>query len=162
MNIREATADDWAAIWPFFHRIVAEGATYTLDPDTGRDAGRQLWMQAPPGRTTVAVDDDGTVLGTAKISRNQQGPGAHVANGSYMVAPEHRGRGVARALCEDSLERARAAGFRGMQFNAVVETNEHAVRLYESLGFHVVGTVPGGFHHPQEGYVGLHVMYRAL
>lgn len=93
---------------------------------------------------------------------NRPGNGDHIASASYMVDPVHAGRGVGRALCAYTLEWARAAGFRGMQFNAVVECNEPAVRLYQSLGFEVVGTVPGAFRHPREGYVGLHVMYREL
>lgn len=162
MLIREATPQDWPAIWPFFHEIVAAGDTYTYPLDLGEEQGRDLWLLTPPNRTVVAVDDAGTVLGTAKMNNNQMGNGAHVASASYMVAPAHSGQGVGRALCQYSLDWARAAGFRRIQFNAVVETNAHAVRLYESLGFEVLGTLPEGFHHPAEGYVGLHIMHRAL
>ncbi|MEV3988979.1 GNAT family N-acetyltransferase [Streptomyces sp. NPDC049837] len=163
MSIREATADDWPAIWPFFHTIVAAGDTFTYPLDLGQEEARDWWLLAAPNRTVVAVDDEsGTVLGTAKMNRNQAGNGAHIASASYMTDPAYGGRGVGRALVEYSLEWARAAGFRGMQFNAVVETNVHAVRLYERLGFGIVGTVPDAFKHPTEGYVGLHVMYRPL
>ncbi|KUJ69105.1 GCN5 family acetyltransferase [Streptomyces albus subsp. albus] len=162
MLIREATPGDWDAIWPFFHRIVAAGETFTYPLDLDRDRGRDWWLLAPPNRTVVAVDDDGTVLGTAKMNTNQMGNGAHVASASYMVDPAHAGRGVGRALCEYTLDWARAAGYRAMQFNAVVESNTHAVSLYRSLGFEVLGTVPEGFHHPELGYVGLHIMYRPL
>ncbi|MGI8333717.1 GNAT family N-acetyltransferase [Actinomadura scrupuli] len=113
-------------------------------------------------RPVVAIDEAGRVLGTAKMNNNQAGNGSHVASASYMVDPANSGRGVGRALCEYTLEWARAAGFRAMQFNAVVETNVRAVSLYESLGFEVVGTVPVGFRHPTKGYVGLHVMRRAV
>ncbi|MER8184654.1 GNAT family N-acetyltransferase [Kitasatospora sp. NPDC094015] len=162
MLIREATADDWPAIWPFFRRIVAAGETFTYPTGLAQEEARGWWLLAAPDRTVVAVDGSGTVLGTAKMNRNQQGNGSHVASASYLVDPEHGGRGVGRALCTHTLEWARAAGFRSMQFNAVVETNEHAVKLYRSLGFEVVGTVPEGFRHPTLGYVGLHVMHRAL
>ena len=96
------------------------------------------------------------------MNPNQMGNAAHVASASFMVDPEHSGRGVGRALCEEALRWAASAGFRGMQFNAVVASNTRAVGLYESLGFQVVGTVPEGFLHPRLGYVGLHIMYRAL
>lgn len=120
---------------------------------------RAMWTPPTPGGTLVAVED-GRVLGAAKIIPNQQGNGAHVANGSFMVAPEARGRGVARALGEAALVFARAAGFKAMQFNAVVETNTVAVALWEKLGFRIVGTVPDAFDHPTHGLVGLHIMYR--
>ncbi|MGW2850343.1 N-acetyltransferase family protein, partial [Streptomyces sp. NPDC001274] len=118
-------------------------------------------LQAP-NRTVIAVDEEGTVLGTAKMNNNQSGNGAHIASASYMVDPAHAGRGVGRALCEHTLEWARTEGFRAMQFNAVVETNVNAVSLYRSLGFEILGTVPEGFEHPREGFVGLHVMHRRL
>ncbi|WP_333768890.1 GNAT family N-acetyltransferase [Streptomyces sp. IBSBF 2435] len=162
MPIREATAEDWPAIWPFFHRIVTEGETFTYPADLTEDQGRDWWLLSPPYRTVVAVDDAGTVLGTAKMNRNHMGNGSHIASASYMVDPAHSGRGVGRALCAYSVRWARAAGYRAMQFNAVVETNTHAVKLYRSLGFVVIGTLPEGFRHPEAGYVGLHIMHLAL
>ncbi|WP_175407892.1 GNAT family N-acetyltransferase [Streptomyces sp. TRM64462] len=161
-EIREAGAGDWPAIWPFFQQIVAAGETFTYPADLTAEEARGWWLLDPPNRTVVAVDAAGTVVGSAKMNRNQAGNGAHIASASYMVDPAHGGRGVGRALVEYSLEWARAAGFRGMQFNAVAETNKHAVRLYENLGFRIVGTVPGAFRHPVEGYTGLHVMFREL
>jgi L-amino acid N-acyltransferase YncA len=162
MVIRDATAGDWPAIWPVFRRIVAAGETYTYDREIGEQPARESWMLEPPGRTVVAVGSDGDVLGTAKMGPNQSGPGAHVATASFMVDPERAGRGVGRALGEDALDWARAAGYRAMQFNAVVETNARAIALWRSLGFQIIGTVPEGFHHPAAGYVGLHVMYRRV
>jgi L-amino acid N-acyltransferase YncA len=162
MLIRDATARDWPAIWPFLRQIVAAGETFTLDRDLDEDEARAIWMLEPPGRTVVAIAPDGTVLGSAKMNPNQRGPGAHIASASYMVDPAHAGRGVGRALGEETLEWARREGYRAMQFNAVVETNARAVHLWRSLGFEVLGTLPEGFHHPTEGYVGLHIMYRRL
>ena len=161
-EIREATAADWPAIWPFFHQIVQVGETYCYDPKMDEQTGRQIWMTTPPSRTFVAVDADGTVLGSAKMGPNQQGPGAHVATASFMVDPARARRGVGRALGEHAMTWAREAGFRGMQFNAVAESNTRAVALWRALGFELIGTIPGGFRHPSLGYVGLYVMYRPL
>ena len=160
--IRDATDDDWAAIWPFLHEIVAAGETYTYPLDLTEPDARALWMLAPPSRTTVAVDDDGTVLGSAKMNPNHAGNGSHIASASFMVDPAHSGRGVGRALGEDMIAWATDEGYRLIQFNAVVETNTAAVKLWKSLGFEVVGTLPDGFNDPVNGYVGLHVMYRRL
>ncbi|MFJ1844913.1 MULTISPECIES: GNAT family N-acetyltransferase [unclassified Streptomyces] len=162
MLIREATSGDWAAIWPFFHEIVAAGETFTYPLDLAESEARSWWLLESPNRTVVAVDDDGTVLGTAKMNNNHMGNGAHIAGASYMVDPGHSGQGVGRALCTYTLDWARSSGFRAMQFNAVVETNTHAVRLYHSLGFEILGTLPEGFNHPKQGFVGLYIMYRRL
>jgi GNAT superfamily N-acetyltransferase len=121
-----------------------------------------MWLHDRSGRTFVAVDADGTVLGTAEIHPNHGGPASHIANAGFMVDSDHAGRGVGRALGEHVIAQARADGYRAMQFNAVVETNTHAVALWRSLGFEILATVPEAFHHPVEGYVGLHIMYRGL
>lgn len=162
MVIRDATADDWPQIWPFLRQIVSEGETYAYDPDMDEATARELWLVGPPARTIVAVRDDGKVVGTANMYANRPGPGSHVASASFMVDPQAAGAGVGRALGEEALQWARRSGFRAMQFNAVVETNERAVALWRSLGFEIIGTVPDAFRHPTEGYVGLHVMYRPL
>ena len=162
MLIRDATNADWPVIWPFVHQIVAAGDTFTYDPKLGKAEAEAMWMVSAPGRVVVAAADGGDVVGTANMYANRSGPGAHIASASYMVEPVHRGRGVGRALVVDSLRWARACGFRGMQFNAVAQTNTYALRLYETLGFTVLGTVPGGFRHPLQGDVGLHVMFCPL
>ena len=160
MEIREATDDDRDQIWPFFQRIVLEGETYAYPEDLTYESARDLWFE-PGGHVVVAVDGP-TVLGSAKTGPNRPGRGRHVSTASFMVAPAAAGRGVGRALGEYVLGWARDAGFRSMQFNAVVETNTAAVHLWRSLGFEVIGTVPEAFNSRRHGYVGLHVMYRRL
>lgn len=162
MHIREAVAGDWPSIWPFLHEIVAAGETYTWPRDITSEDARSNWLRPLPDRALVALSGDGAVVGTAKMGPNQQGPGAHVATASFMVAPGHAGRGVGRALGSHVLEQARLDGFRAMQFNAVVSTNTRAVALWKSLGFEIIGTIPEAFLHPRKGYVGLHVMHQFL
>jgi L-amino acid N-acyltransferase YncA len=162
MLIREATPDDWPAIWSFMRHIVAAGETFCWDRDLSEQSARLYWLRDPPCRTVVAVGPGGTILGTAESGPNHGGPAAHVASAGFMVAPEHSGHGVGRALGGHVLDQARADGFHAMQFNAVVETNAPAVRLWRSLGFEVLATVPEAFCHPVDGYVGLHIMYRRL
>jgi GNAT superfamily N-acetyltransferase len=161
MEIRPAREADWSLIYPFFSAIVAEGRTYAYPDGLSADDARPLWMEGPPGRTVVAVDGP-TVLGSAKMGPNRPGRGAHIATGSFMIDPQAQGRGIGRALGEHVVAWARAAGYRGIQFNAVVETNHAAVRLWQSLGFRVLTTVPGAFDDAEQGYVGLHVMFLDL
>lgn len=161
MLIREYIEGDWDAIWPIFREVVAACDTFVYDPGWTSDEARNVWVEAPPGRTVVACDGE-RILGTAKIGPNRPGPGSHVATASFMVASEARGRGIGRALGEYALEWAREQGYTAMQFNAVVESNVAAVRLWQALGFQIIGTVPQAFAHRKLGRVGLHIMYRRL
>lgn len=160
LTIRHATAEDWPAIWAVMAPIVAAGETYTVDRDISPGAARAFWMRSD-GRVYVAVTG-GTVVGTAKLVRNFDGPASHVANASFMVEAAAGRRGIGRALGEHVLAEARAAGFRAMQFNAVVSSNTAAVALWQSLGFEILATVPEAFDSPTHGLVGLHVMHRKL
>ncbi|HEX7135664.1 MAG TPA: GNAT family N-acetyltransferase [Iamia sp.] len=162
IEVRPATAEDWPAIWPIWRAVVEAGETYVWEASAMTEAdARAAWMLPSPAEVLVAVDD-GVVVGTAEIRPNQVGRGSHVANASFMVAPAAAGRGVGRALAVEVLDRARAAGYRAMQFNAVVATNVRAIALWEAMGFSVVGRVPGAFRHAREGEVDLLVMHRRL
>lgn len=161
MEIREATAQDWPDIWPFFIEVVRAGETYAFDPDLTPDEGRAMWMEKPPGQTVVAVEG-GVVLGSAKMGPNRPGRGDHVGTASFMVDPAAERRGVGRALAAYAVDWHRTQGYAGIQFNAVVETNAAAVHLWRSVGFEIVGTVPGAFRSRTHGPVGLHVMYLPL
>jgi len=162
MVIREATAQDWPAIWSILKEAGTAGETLTWDPGRTQARARAGWMREPPGRTIVAVDEAGRVIGSANTHPVHHGPGSHVANAGFVVQAARRGEGVGRALCARVLEQARADGYRAMQFNAVVETNTPAIRLWRSFGFQILATVPEAFRHPVHGYVGLHVMYKRL
>jgi ribosomal protein S18 acetylase RimI-like enzyme len=160
-GIRRATDEDWSQIWPIFHEVTAAGDTFVYDPDTDEDTARGWWLAPPPDQTWVAADDD-AVLGVYIIGPNHGGPGAHIANASYMVSAAARGRGIGRRLVEHSLERLRAAGYLGVQFNAVAASNVYAIKLYHDLGFETIAAVPHGFRHPAQGLVDLLIMYREL
>jgi GNAT superfamily N-acetyltransferase len=160
MLIRPANASDHDALWHILEPVIRAGETYTLPRDMSQDAALAYWTG--PAHEVFVAEDAGEILGTYFLQANQRGGGAHVANCGYLTAPTATGRGVARAMCSHSLEWARQRGFRAMQFNFVVSTNARAVRLWESLGFAVLGRLPEAFLHPAEGYVDALVMYRAL
>ena len=161
--VRDYDDADWQQVWPIIEQVVRAGDTFPYPTDLGEADARAIWLDnGPAGRATVALDGDGRVLGTAKMGRNRPGPGAHVSTASYMVSAAARGKGVGRALVVDSLEWAREAGYAAMQFNAVVEDNLGAVRLYEDLGFRIVGTVPEAHQLPDGRRVGLHIMHIAF
>jgi L-amino acid N-acyltransferase YncA len=160
MKIRRATDADRDAIWNIFHSVVATGDTYAIDPNISRTDALQYWY----GNHTDAyvAETDGRIVGTYTLRPNQAGGGSHVANAGFMVSPDARTQGIGRAMAEHCLSNARRLGYRAMQFNFVVSTNESAVRLWQNLGFEIVGTLPGAFRHPQKGYVDVHVMYCSL
>lgn len=160
MIIRRATEADFDAIWPIFQQIVSAGDSYAYPSDTNQTQAQHLWMTVPAA--TYVAEIQGQILGTYYIKTNQQGPGAHVCNCGYMVAPAARGQGLATAMCEHSQTIARDMGFSAMQFNFVASTNIGAVRLWENLGFETVGRLPKAFNHPVEGYVDALVMYKWL
>jgi GNAT superfamily N-acetyltransferase len=161
MQIREFVEADWPRVWPIVREVVRAADTFAYDPAMTEAQARAAWIEALPGLTVVAIEDD-RILGTARMGPNRPGPGSHIATASFMVTADARGRGVGAALCRFALDWARERGFAGMQFNAVVETNRVAVAIYKRLGFRLIGTVPAAFAHPTQGRVGLHIMYREL
>lgn len=161
VTVRRSAETDWPEVWTIVAEVVAGQETFPYEPSMSEEDARSMWLVPAPGRTTVAVRD-GRVVGTANTYANRPGPGSHIASGSFMVGRAARGRGVGRPLVEDALTWATALGFAGMQFNAVVEGNTAAERLYADLGFTIIGTVPGAFDSPTRGRVGLHVMFRPL
>jgi L-amino acid N-acyltransferase YncA len=160
VSIREARDADEAAIWRILEPIIRDGSTYTLPADMSERDGIKYWRA--PAHEVFVAESEGEIVGTYFMRPNQAGGGAHVANCGYMTAPWAIGRGIARAMCLHSLEHARVRGYRAMQFNFVVSTNERAVRLWHECGFAIVGRLPLAFKHPHHGYVDVLVMYRTL
>ena len=158
--IRAACAADQTAIWAILEPTIRAGETFALPRDMGEADAIGYWTGL--GRAAFVAEADGRVVGTYFLRGNQLGGGDHVANAAYATDPSQRGRGIARRMAEHSLEAARASGFLAMQFNFVVSSNESAVHLWESLGFEVVGRLPGAFRHPRLGFVDALVMFRRL
>ena len=160
MLIRPAVPEDADSIWRVLAPTIRTGETYALPVDMTREDALGYWWS--PEHEVFVAEEREVILGTYYLRPNQRGGGAHVANGAYMVSPAATGRGIAQRMCEHSLEHARARGFLALQFNFVVSTNERAVRLWERLGFAIVGRVPRAFRHPTAGLVDALVMHRAL
>jgi ribosomal protein S18 acetylase RimI-like enzyme len=160
MLIRPFHEKDADALWSILEPIIRAGETYTQPRDMDRESALAYWLS--PAHEVFVAEDNAEIVGTYFLQANQQGGGAHVANCGYITAPRATRRGVARAMCAHSLERARERGFRAMQFNFVISTNERAVRLWQSFGFEIVGRLPGAFQHPTQGFVDAFVMYRRL
>ena len=160
LNIRPAAAGDRDAIWSIIGPVIRAGETYTIDRDLSEGEALAYWLGSD--KAVFVAEEAGTILGTYYLRANQRGGGAHVANCGYMTGEAAAGRGVARAMAAHSFDEARARGFRAMQFNFVVSVNDRAVRLWQSLGFDIVGRLPDAFDHPARGYVDALVMHRML
>ncbi|MCM2129966.1 GNAT family N-acetyltransferase [Larsenimonas rhizosphaerae] len=160
LTLRPTTAEDRDAVLAILLPILATGETYALPRDMTDDEAWHYWFTLAEG--CWVAEQEGTVVGCYYLRSNARGGGDHVCNCGYIVAPEARGQGVAATLCQHSLKQARSHGFRAMQFNCVVSTNEGAVRLWQRHGFDIVGRLPGAFHHPGHGYVDALVMYQDL
>ena len=160
LNIREITGEEFELVWPLFRDVIAAGDTYAYDASTSFETARRYWTE-PPTRAFVA-EEDGEITGTYMLRPAQPGLGNHVANAGYMVAPSQRRKGIARRLCEHSIETARAAGFTAMLFSFVIATNEGAIRLWQEFGFTVVGRIPKAYRHATRGLVDTLLMHRFL
>ena len=161
IDISPATASDWPAIWEIIRPIIREGETLAIPRDADEAAARAYWM-ASDKNVFVARDEAGAIVGSYTLRANGIGPAAHVANAGYAVRADQRGKGIAQMLCRHSIAMARVRDYRAMQFNMVVSTNERAVRLWQHMGFAIVGTLPGAFAHPTRGYVDAYVMFQTL
>jgi L-amino acid N-acyltransferase YncA len=159
-KIRPAIDADQDPVWQIFHEVVSAGDTYTFDPQMSREDALGYWFRSDTH--TYVAENGGRIVGTYTLRANQPGAGAHVANAAFMVPSSARGQGVGRGMAEHCLSEARRLGFRAMQFNFVVSTNESAIHLWQQLGFEIVGTLPGAFRHPARGYVDVYVMFRSL
>jgi len=160
LGIFPATDSDRDAIWAILEPMIRSGETYTLPRDLSKQQALDYWFDAE--KEIFVCKENGELLGTYFLKANQQGGGAHVANCGYVTAPAAQGRGIARQMCLHSMDRARERGFRALQFNFVISTNQRAIKLWSDLGFKIVGRLPLAFEHPTQGFVDALIMYRPL
>lgn len=161
VRVRRLEERDWPAVWSFMEPVIRSGASYPYAMDMDDAGARHKWLEVTEA-AYVAEDEDGNIIGSYYIAPNQPTLGAHVANCGYLVAESARGKGVATAMGRHSLEEAVRLGYRAMQFNLVVATNTASKRVWEKIGFDVVGILPGAFKHAKHGYVDAYVMYKVL
>jgi L-amino acid N-acyltransferase YncA len=164
-RIELATEKDWPGIWAIFRDVISTGDTFAYAPETTEAEAHDLWMRRGThgtGAEPYIVRDGEEIVGTFTLRPNHHGLGSHVANAGYMVKASHRGRGIARAMCQFSIEEARRQGYLSMQFNYVVSTNTKAVELWQSMGFAIIGIAPKSYRHAQFGLVDIYIMHRML
>ena len=161
VEVRAYKSDDWPAVWGIVEPVFRAGRTYAIPTDVTEAAAHDFWIEKP-AVTFVAIEPEGRIVGTYFLKANRPGPGDHVANCGYIVDPDAQGQGIASAMCRHSLHEAAELGFQAMQYNFVVATNEAAIAVWRREGFEIVGTLPGAFRHPDDGYVDAYVMFRTL
>jgi len=160
MKIRLASENDMDAVWEIFQIIISTGDTYVFEPDTPEADLQKYWF-ASYMRTYVA-EINGQIAGTYIIKPNQSGLGNHIANCSYMVHPQFRGKGIGGTMCQHSIDIAKQSNYKAIQFNLVISSNITAIKLWKKYGFEIVGTIPKAFRHKTLGFVDAHVMYLGL
>ena len=158
--IRKALSTDQEAIWQISKEVISTGDTYTFAPDASREELLSFWFGKD--KHTYVVVEKNEVLGMCLIKPNQPGLGSHIANAAYMVSDKAEGQGIGKALCLFSLDEAKQLGFQAMQFNIVIKSNDRAVKLWQKLGFQIIGEIPEAFNHKQLGLTNAYIMYRKL
>ncbi|MFZ1806106.1 MAG: GNAT family N-acetyltransferase [Cyclobacteriaceae bacterium] len=160
LEIRAFEESDKDAVWNIIHKVIANGETYVFHPDSSRDKMLAYWL-ASDKQIYVAVLE-GVVVGTFTLKSNQPDRGSHIANASYMVSPDLEGKGIGTFMAKYSLEEARRLGYLALQFNIVIKSNEHAVKLWKKVGFDIIGEIPNAFNHPKLGMTNAYIMYKSL
>ena len=160
IEIRKAASADQQAVWQIIKVVISTGDTYVFDPHSPEDEMIAYWFS--PEKYVYVAEEDGEILGTYWIKSNQPGLGSHVGNGAYMVSPKAKGKGIGRLMAEHSIEEARRIGFKSIQFNFVVKSNEVAVNLWKRVGFEIIGEIPEAFNHRELGLTNAYIMYKKL
>lgn len=141
MHIRTATRADADALLSI-HNHYVETSTIIFDIIARTHEQQLAWIDEHSGGhpATVAVADDGTVLGYGSLSRYRSRPAyAMTVEDSVYVLPGAQGQGVGHALLADLIERAHRHGFHSL-IARIAGGNDASIALHSSLGFTVVGT----------------------
>ena len=160
IEIRKAKLEDQDQIWEIIREVIASGDTYVFSPDSPKEKMLSYWCGQDKHTYVATIDDK--VVGTFVIKDNQPDLGSHIANASYMTSPSATGQGVGKTMGEFSLVEAKRLGYKAMQFNIVISSNQKAVRLWEKLEFKIIGEIPEAFNHKQHGLTNAFIMYRKL
>ena len=160
MTIRLANPTDHQAVWHIISNVISTGDTYVFAPDSSKEKMLNYWFASD--KRTYVSEENGEIIGTFYLKENQMDLGSHIVNAGYMVSKNARGKGIGKTMAEFSMEEAQRLGFRGMQFNLVVKTNEKAVKLWLKLGFKIIGEIPEAYKHSSLGYVNAYIMYQKL
>lgn len=162
-TLRKAHLEDFEEIYDIFCDILDEGETYSYTKEEMTPERSMAYFMTAPGTSCcVAENKKGELAGFYTVRPNRTGRAGHVANASFLVHPDHRGKGVGRLISEHALKTAKKSGYKAMQFNFVVSTNKAAISLYQSLGFTIIGTMPKGFNHAKKGLVDVYLMHKFL
>ncbi len=160
LSIRAALFIDQESVWQTLEPTIRAGESLALPWDTTREGALDYWFCAR--HEVFVAEQAGTVVGSYFLSASRAGGGAHVASSVYVVSPSATGRGIAQAMGEHSLVRARERGFSAMQLDFVVVSEERRLKLWQRAGFRIVGTLPKAFRHPSLGLIDAQVLYREL
>ena len=158
-EVRLYKSEDIASMTAIWNDITEEGISFPGDTVLTRQQAAEMF--AAQSATGCAVQE-GEIAGLYILHPNNAGRCAHIANASYGVERKFRGKGIGEALVRHSIATAREMGFLGLQFNAVVETNRSAIKLYEKLGFTRVGRIKNGYHLKDGRYVDLLIFFLEL
>lgn len=160
VNVRAWQPEDVPAMREIWNEVVRAGAAFPQENElTEKDAADFFAGQSACG---VAEGENKEVAGLYILHPNNVGRCGHICNASYAVRSSLRGQKTGEKLVRHSMETARRLGFRILQFNAVVEENTPARRLYEKIGFVQLGTIPGGFRAADGSYKNICPYYIAL
>jgi GNAT superfamily N-acetyltransferase len=160
VQITPISLNDFEHFWPIFKAVISAQQSYTIDPEISYDEAFEMWCLIP--QKTFVSKQDVDITGSYYLKPVASGPGSHICTCAYMVAEDYRGQGIAREMCLHSQRVALDEGFEAMQFNAVVASNESAIKLWKDLGFSIVGTIPNAYEHKVHGLVDTHIMYKSL
>ena len=155
---RKFTPDDIESTIDIWNEIVEDGIAFPQMEQLDKQGGLDFFLSQ--SHTGVAIEEStGKMVGLYILHPNNVGRCAHIANASYAVAPGARGQGIGRTLVVHSLQTAKESGFLGLQYNAVVTTNETAVHLYEKLGFQRLARIENGFR-ADDGYRDTYIFFK--